>query len=67
MDTNTNGRYRACGWTALLAALTLSAVPASAVATIHKCQGDNGAPIYQDEPCKPGKELRLKVNGGVEP
>ena len=58
MDTNANRRCRTCVWTALVAALTLSAVPATAVATIHKCQGDNGAPIYQDEPCKPGKELR---------
>jgi hypothetical protein len=41
----------------VLSALWLcAAMPAGA--TIYKCQGDNGAPIYQDEPCARGKELR---------
>jgi hypothetical protein len=39
-----------------LAAFAAAAIPASA--TVYKCAGDDGAPIYQDGPCKPGKELR---------
>ena len=38
--------------------LTVAAAAAPACATIYKCQGNNGAPVYQDEPCRPGKELR---------
>ena len=38
------------------AALALAVTPAAA--TIFKCQGANGTPVYQDEPCPPGKELR---------
>lgn len=38
------------------AALALAALPAGA--TIFKCLGANGAPVYQDERCPPGKELR---------
>ena len=29
-----------------------------ALAGIYKCVGDGGAPMYQDSPCPPGKELR---------
>ena len=57
MGMKANGSHRAH---AVLAAvtLTLAAAAAPAFATIYKCQGDTGAPVYQDEPCRPGKELR---------
>jgi hypothetical protein len=29
-----------------------------ATATIYKCEGPGGTPVYQDEPCRGGKELR---------
>jgi len=40
----------------LITVLATAALPAAA--TIYKCQGANGAPVYQDEPCPAGKELR---------
>src|SRR5690242_1193955 len=40
----------------LIMVLATAALPAAA--TIYKCQGANGAPVYQDEPCPPGKALR---------
>src|SRR5438270_5529640 len=30
----------------------------TADATMVKCKGDRGSVVYQDEPCKPGMELR---------
>lgn len=47
----------------LLLALSLLSVVllgqhSSAGATMVKCRGDQGSVIYQDEPCKPGMELR---------
>jgi len=39
-----------------IAMLAITSVPAAA--TIYKCQGANGAPVYQDEPCPAGTELR---------
>src|ERR1700681_2996637 len=30
----------------------------TADATMLKCKGDQGSVVYQDEPCKPGMELR---------
>ena len=30
----------------------------TADATMVKCKGDPGSVVYQDEPCKPGMELR---------
>src|SRR5438132_3285161 len=39
-----------------LAALAAAVVPAGA--TVYKCVGDDAAPVYQDNPCKAGKELR---------
>ena len=30
----------------------------TADATVVKCKGDRGSVVYQDEPCKPGMELR---------
>src|SRR5436853_7721618 len=30
----------------------------AADATMVKCKGDRGSVVYQDEPCKPGMELR---------
>jgi hypothetical protein len=30
----------------------------TADATMVKCKGDQGSVVYQDEPCKPGMELR---------
>ena len=41
--------------TSLLAAL--AAAP-SARADVYKCSGTGGVPIYQEEPCPKGKELR---------
>jgi len=35
----------------------LAATP-SAVADVYKCSGNGGVPIYQEEPCPKGKELR---------
>ena len=42
----------------MAAVITLALAASPAAATIHKCRGDNGTPIYQDEPCPAGKELR---------
>ena len=57
MDAMVKPPHRARAATAVLAAaLALATTPAAAA--IYKCQGANGAPIYQDEPCPPGKELR---------
>jgi len=58
MDMKANGLHRARAWMTALITLTLAAAATSAAATIYKCQGDNGAPVYQDEPCRAGKELR---------
>jgi hypothetical protein len=58
MDMKANGLHRARAWTAAVITLALAVAATSAAATIYKCQGDNGAPVYQDEPCRPGKELR---------
>ena len=41
-----------------VSAQTLAAATVPAFATIYKCEGDSGPPIYQDEPCRTGKELR---------
>ncbi len=46
---------RLIAWPAL--ALGLLA-PLSAIADIYKCIGDDSQPVYQDTPCKPGRELR---------
>ena len=41
------------------AALALGAASAwPAQATIYKCEGPAGVPVYQDSPCSAGKELR---------
>jgi len=40
------------------AAACALALAAPAFATIYKCDGPGGAPVYQDAPCPPGKELR---------
>jgi len=58
MDTLAKRFYRARALRAAVITLILAASAAPAVATIYKCHGDNGAPVYQDEPCRPGKELR---------
>jgi hypothetical protein len=43
----------------LLAAATLVALALTeAQATIYKCLQDDGGVFYQDEPCRPGRELR---------
>ena len=57
MDTKANSLDRTHAWIgALAAALAIVSLPAAA--TIYKCQGASGAPVYQDEPCPSGKELR---------
>src|SRR5438034_1370318 len=57
MDTKANSQGRRHAWIGTLAA-ALAIVSLPAAATIYKCQGANGVPVYQDEPCPPGKELR---------
>lgn len=43
----------------LLAAVTLVGTALTdAQATIYKCLQDDGGVFYQDEPCRPGRELR---------
>jgi hypothetical protein len=32
--------------------------PTLASANVYKCAGEGGTPIYQEDPCAPGKELR---------
>jgi Domain of unknown function (DUF4124) len=47
--------------TALVAALLAAVVGGHAdraLAGVYKCVGEGGAPMYQDSPCPPGKELR---------
>src|SRR5882762_6065045 len=39
-------------------ALALCAAATPVAATVYKCVGVDGTPIYQDSPCLPGKELR---------
>jgi Domain of unknown function (DUF4124) len=41
-----------------LLTLVLLGHPSTADATMVKCRGDQGSVVYQDEPCKPGMELR---------
>jgi hypothetical protein len=48
-------RRRPAAALAIAVALALVAAPAQA---IYKCAGAASTPIYQDEPCPPGKELR---------
>jgi hypothetical protein len=57
MDAKANRRSRRRG-TIRAFALVLSIAAFPAAATIYKCQGASGAPVYQDEPCAAGKELR---------
>ena len=42
---------------AVLLLATLAAMPI-ARADVYKCSGNGGVPIYQEEPCPKGKELR---------
>ena len=53
---STPSKVRHCTHALFGALIALSA--ATAQATIYKCRGGGGAPIYQDEPCLTGKELR---------
>lgn len=46
---------RPIAWTALALALL---APLPAIADLYKCVGDDSAPVYQDTPCRPGRELR---------
>ena len=46
---------RLIAWPALALALL---APLPAVADMYKCVGDDSQPVYQDTPCKPGRELR---------
>jgi hypothetical protein len=41
-----------------LLAYVLLGHPSTADATMVKCKGERGSVVYQDEPCKPGMELR---------
>ena len=43
---------------ALLLTYVLLGHQSTADATMVKCKGDQGSVVYQDEPCKPGMELR---------
>jgi Domain of unknown function (DUF4124) len=42
----------------LVVAAAALALAAPAGATVYKCEGPGGAPMYQDEPCPPGRQLR---------
>ena len=65
MDTKANSQGRRHAWIgAFAAALAIVSLPAAA--TIYKCQGASGAPVYQDEPCPSGKELRNFQNDPPE-
>ena len=44
------------GLSAIALALCAAATPVAA--TVYKCMGVDGAPVYQDSPCPAGKELR---------
>ena len=52
----TAARSAAPALAAMAGVLLWFAAPAHA--TIHKCEGVGGVPVYQDSPCPPGKELR---------
>jgi len=56
MDTKANRRDLARVSIGFLIVLVTAAPPVTA--TIYKCQGADGTPVYQDEPCPAGKELR---------
>jgi hypothetical protein len=56
MDTKANRRGPARVSIGFLIVLVTAAPPVAA--TIYKCQGADGTPVYQDEPCPAGKELR---------
>jgi hypothetical protein len=56
MDTKANRRDLARVSIGFLIVLVTAAPPVAA--TIYKCQGAGGTPVYQDEPCPAGKELR---------
>jgi len=43
-------------WVLLPGLLLIAAPPAGA--TVYKCRGENGTPVYQDAPCPKGQELR---------
>jgi hypothetical protein len=43
---------------ACAAALVVASVAAPAAATVYKCVGARGVPIYQEDPCPAGRELR---------
>jgi hypothetical protein len=43
---------------AALGALAALGVPLPADADIYKCLGDNSQPVYQDSPCRAGREMR---------
>lgn len=68
---------RAPGIQFLRALLTAIAITAggAAVASVYKCAGTGGIPVYQEVPCLPGRELRnfdadppaLSVIPGAEP
>jgi hypothetical protein len=45
-------------WLACTASLCACALALPVAATVYKCEGAGGAPVYQDSPCQPGKELR---------
>ncbi|MFO1305101.1 MAG: DUF4124 domain-containing protein [Burkholderiales bacterium] len=41
-----------------LASIALAVAAPGASGQVYKCTGDGAAPVYQDAPCPPGRELR---------
>jgi len=57
MDADADPLLQKRVWMRVVAVtVALAALPAAA--TIYKCEGTSGSPVYQDEPCPAGKELR---------
>ena len=50
-------RYRVSPFIVAAAGVMTAAAP-PAVAQMYKCAGDGGTPVYQDSPCREGRELR---------
>jgi hypothetical protein len=50
--------HRALRIAGAAAALGVAIAASHALADVYKCKGEGGAPVYQEMPCPPGRELR---------
>ena len=57
MTRSPRGAFASLAYAGVLAIGVLAAAP-HASAQVYKCMGDGAAPVYQDAPCPPGRELR---------